>query len=285
MYEVEDELRRAQTYVRPYRCDAWDCHYNGTHWEHDYRVSVFARQREHRVPRGPCQALCSRSEYSCLKVVRWPLARAISSFLYFNHEGVNAAQKWPPFIHSNRSFYAFVAALENSTGVEPGRSTPLFGADHAWPQVNPACDFSAKHTIALVPLERLNASIASLALSKRKLAPLSAAAAIMGAGSHSTASTRSDALTWSRDPRGNLGDLAAWPHQQFHQAFGNLHAKRALIEKPPDAAFLTDAALVQRLRCLYLDDFRLYKRMCEQVQEYCPVCVLPECGSPLLLDL
>ena len=71
-------LEVASRWVRPYRCDIWDC---VRHWENDYFFNNLLRRLD--VPKDPCK-MCTvhTGEAVCVKIVRCPMG----SFLLLVHD-------------------------------------------------------------------------------------------------------------------------------------------------------------------------------------------------------
>ena len=302
MFRALGLLHEARGYTRPYMCDGWDCK-PGVHWVGDYRFNVFGANDSHKV--GPLDKACDRfctsgSGVRCLQIVRWPLYRAISSYLYIipGAEGWAVSSKWERFGSSNMSFRAFVDALEHAHAYTPGRGTaivppgqwsrrhsaPQFGLDHVYPQAE-ACDRSwPPHVKTYLPLERLDVALAHLRRDPAEtnltlhLRPSEGAEAAGGTRYVHKTNTSGGNMSGTRWDSGSGDDVASWTGSRVQWTLGRTRSI-------PQAAFLTDEALVRRLHCLFAADFALYRRMCAQLRKRgCEgECRPDECSSPLLL--
>ena len=265
-------IEAARLWVRPYRCDLWDC---VRHWENDYYFNDLLRRLN--VPRSPC-SMCTaqhRKKVACVKIVRWPLERAVSSYLYAMSEGQNQLlRRWPAFHQTkDKSFEDFVRALELGT-------SPDGESNHILPQAS-ACDADHEgdnqHNRTekiYLPLETLDISRAHLAANDN----ITLGRVRRGTAAPSGTQYRKQVnttRTWKADI-----PLAQWSYADIRFYFGGD------TQSPPYEDFLVDPQLVARLECLFQDDLTLYRKMCRQLSHRCgPPCMPRQCEHVEYKDL
>jgi len=114
---------------------------NYSNWIHDYRGQVFG----HGDQKGKdCSKFClPGSKWMCIKLVRSPIDRVVSSFIAIHTNGVNSiARRWPELIEmthnhtAGATFREFVIALEKTRQNLEKRP----GDDHYLPQYSDQCD-------------------------------------------------------------------------------------------------------------------------------------------------
>jgi hypothetical protein len=226
---------------------------------HTYHSKVLVQQR--RVKN--C-TLCSTDEdWSCIKLVRSPFDRVVSSYL---RTAENPARSNLPEMRDNGSFSDFVHALEkraNRSSHEQQRLANMHKADHYLPQLRPACDLLRKHArvpgelgaedaaLPLVPIECVESALTHL---QSRPGPAASAAFLrldprnLSAPSHYRGKL-------SSAPIGTAGPVWTWDYAT------HFSAHRAV---PPYSAFLGEPRLRAAVGRLFADDAKLYEAACRQ---------------------
>jgi hypothetical protein len=246
-------IETASRWVRLYRCDSWDC---VRHWENDYYFNNLLHCLH--VPKDPCNMYTKeyQKKVVCVKILRWPLERAVSSYLYAMSEGQNQLlRRWPAFYQTkNKSFKDFVNALELGT-------SPDSESNHILPQAS-ACDARHKTRKIYLSLETLEHLAANDNITLGRLQQGTVKA--FGTQYRNQINTT---RTWKADI-----PLARWSYDDIRFYFGGD------TQSPPYYDFLVDPEMVARLKCLFQDDIILYRKMCQQLSHRCgPRCMPNQC--------
>ena len=342
MYAHTGQLDAARVYVPPHASHGgllWGD--VSKDWEHNYREQVWEKQPEHAHPLLPapatyldsCRRFCvdTQPPIACVKVVRWPPARAVSSFLYMMRalsasghwklikhvvvEHVNerggASQsaaclrtcKLPPMTSQKSvdsisastarcvmrcaTFEDMVSALERATLVEQkGKNLHWLwftGWGHIFPQASECdADQAVRNATVYLPLETLSNGLRML---ETVAANFKATDAMTGspAEGRRTNGTRYHQQIDLPELAGL--DLARTPFDTIARALASRSGAA-----PPYQRFLTDPRLVDRLRCVFGRDLRMYAHACSQPLLQSPSCqgdkCLPvHCNDPLLRGL
>jgi len=124
---------------------------SGINWEISY-VRWLMRKRNHGKSvdiNRSCERFCADRSWSCVKIIRSPFDRAVSSFLRHLKIPSGSPQQLPA-LRRGGSFASFLQALPSS---EHGR---VERSDHYLPAYNSVCDSSSqRRNILYIPLECL----------------------------------------------------------------------------------------------------------------------------------
>ena len=229
-------------------------------WVHDYKMDRFNRRPGGHV--DPCVACRPDSGWTCVKIVRLPLARVVSSYVHTvrnralfgsfpeltSEQGEGSEARAP--------FGTFVRALERRA-MTLGRS-PF--DDHFMPQTS-QCDLEAPPL--LLPLETLEEGLQALAR-------------------HTGLALDADGLDSDHYVSRPRADRSAEAVQTAPQAEGSVRAASTADERrtartmSEEAQRLlnTSSELRHSLCCLYRKDVALYRQACAQawLLEGCPRC-------------
>ena len=311
--------------------------------EHNYREQVWEKQPEHAHPLLPapatyldsCRRFCmvTQPSFTCVKVVRWPLARAVSSFLYMmralsasghwkllkhvvvEHVNEHASRsatclsgcKLPPMTSQKSiesmsasgarcvlrcaTFEDMISALERATQVEQKGKNLYWlwftGWGHIFPQAS-ECDVdqAVRNSTVYLPLETLSRGLRLLETVTFGFMATDAMTDCPAKGQR-TNGTRYHQQVGDLPELAGL-DLARTPFDTISKALASKSGAA-----PPYQRFLTDKKLVDRLRCVFGRDLRMYAHACAQPLLRSPVCrgnkgsrCLPDhCNDPLLRGL
>jgi len=212
---------------------------NYSRWIHDFRQRVFEKQGDH-LPADPC--VCGQDGWLCVHVVRAPLQRAVSSYLY--------AMRQRGWIWSRRRplpEMSFAEWLDRLSVLQQGHLRPLPQHDHFLLQ-QPK-QVACRQKVLYVPTEALPAALDELPQ-------------LVAFRNAHTPSSPHYVQTMSSNGvpmrQGAYGDTASWSWSRVKAAMDG-HSL------PPYESFFANQSLLQyALGCLYRPDVELYQAMCEQ---------------------
>jgi hypothetical protein len=243
---------------------------------HQYRESVFDTQSDHEAV--DC-AVCEMPEWTCLKMVRNPLNRAVSSYIttgevmrleastgykaYAMRHGFESKQTLPELValegkaRTRFSFADFLDALE----IRAQGCDRSFMDVHFMPQDSLPC--SPVGRIRHIPIEAmslgaLNAATNGTGVVFNDIPQSPELVNSVHAIPHAV--TGQNTLS---------GDPSRWSFQTVYQQFNNYR-----VHPPSYDAFLSGEGITSRICRLFRADVMLYRRMCEQPWLHaCTACV------------
>jgi len=219
-------------------------------WIHDYEVDVFNFQPKHDVRHNGCIRVCSKPGFSCVKIIRSPLSRAVSSYVHTLKylpdldEHFHELEEYLGPDHGNASFVDFLAALKikaakSDAKPRDGKHSKNGMQDHFMPQFS-SCDRIVKP--ALVPIEFLGAGLAQFGNHTGKQFKYS--------------KTDSKSAHFIKKESGIYeDDVAEWKAYRFGDRMGHV---------PEYKHFYKSKAVQRQVRCLFHHDFQMYRRACSQ---------------------
>ena len=214
----------------------------GSAIEHAYHVAVVLPRRNV----SSCR-VCESPAWSCVKMVRSPWDRAVSSYLRTANKP--SRSNWPE-LRPNASFAEFLRRLSaraNQSVTEQRRRAAQRKADHYLPQERAECDNIA--SLALIPTECAATALLHLSAARRERQP--AYALLDGRNLSSDSHYHVQRGIPPADSPVPVADLGYSKVASGRQAL-------------PYDEFLRDAALRALVARLFAADFRLYQQACRQ---------------------
>jgi len=234
---------------------------------HGYHSSVVMRHRK----AGSC-ARCSDEAWSCIKLVRSPFDRVVSSYL---RTAADPTGSHLPKMRADGSFSDFVHALEARAMLSASKQQPLANrrkSDHYLPQLRLECDLLRRRDSAqggsvtnvrmtrtlgaedaalpLIPIECFDAALRQLRSERPAAAYQRLDVRNLSATSHYRAKMDASAEYGSR-----LDPVWTWKYST------HFSAHRAV---PTYSSFLNDTRLRELVARLFSDDLELYEAACRQ---------------------
>lgn len=225
-------------------------------WIHNYVSDIFNEHPNH--PYVNCREVCTDPNWTCIKIVRQPLDRVVSSYIHTMNRGLwknwaelkeSAPTRYPgTYVHnptaSNITFQDFILALQRVARVPQEQQTKSPGSQHFMPQKS-RCDFpSVRKTGALTPGVHL-VPVEGLSDNLRAVGNLT--------GIYFDDSNLSSHHYIKKDQSLLPTDAPSWPLEKVIQ------------EHPSYDAFVRPRSHEATSLCfLFLGDFDLYRRACRQ---------------------
>ena len=325
MFAHTGQLEEAKRYVPPRGDTGFWGGDDSADWEHNYLRYVWQRQPAHAHARPAkktqlqfCMNYLSKREprYTVVKLVRWPMSRAVSSFMYaLSDMGYTIGRNWwvwqriinnatldglgPCVRQCHQSvpkrnaelmqnctshcgtFESMITALEASANAEALHVfRPFICHDHVFPQASD-CDRNEalRNATVYLPLESISHGLRAL----QTAANFTALPSMTARSKH-----KSNGTLYVQQVEQNFShllggrDLARTPYKDIVALYGKGRS-------PPYRHFLTDPAIRERVRCLFAGDLRLYAHLCAQpllrVSACRGRCLPSHCDDPVLHGL
>ena len=312
MYALDGQLQQARAYKTPHVTNVWWPNV-AEYWEHNYREEVFNKQPDHDLnhlfskhnPMSGYRATCNA--FACVKLLRWPITRAVSSYFYaMGDEGFiigknfhymykallahkNANETWRPDVQCYDRCYdprkkglsqsarkecslrcsTFEGMIEGLEAAARDESSHHMRPFAAWDHVFPQSS-SADHNPEL-----RNATVylplETLKFSLRALqATLPNFTAMDSMVTRTSAKERSNGTGYVQQEHGLPIGLVGKDLARVPYADLMQHYPKG--HSPPYHLFVKNASVHERLRCLFRRDLQLYEHACAQSILRSPAC-------------
>lgn len=212
-------------------------------WIHEYRLKVYVPQFKNVTTSS--SKLCHRSDWVCVKLVRSPLDRVVSSYIHtMNTEIKNSMPELEYAVRhfddkpvDKASFFHFIAAL----GLRLQTHWKTKASDHFLPQTTKDSDVES---IYLVPVETLEDALLALDMET-------------GMSLNATGLTSPHYIDKKSTVLRNVQDVS-------HKNWPTVIVDEVTHEKisPPYDAYLLNATLNRKICQMFCHDIKLYAKAC-----------------------